>query len=580
MAFPPTCLIFHLFDNSLGHHGVSSVGSRLLRHATTLSVLLASPPPAGNVFSLEISFWSKRVFLSSKNGIDIGIETIKIRLDFSDEDESWHKEGGVPRLIVIVPDLWIRKGETNRGLQNLDKEGGGKVYGQFDLIDLSRIMTQGQWMVKSGGKKVQAPSMGLKISIPKFDNSVLITEYSKTLIGRCMNPFKQEMNALLFHLPKIWNVDERVVGADLGLGRFQFDFDQEEDIVEKSTDEETEVQPPKPEQDPAMLSYKGAVESQGRELGGDANGNNRRLGHQVPRNRDYKGKGIAFDNSKYEGNSKSGFKRSNRDQDTGYLRNLRQTGRFPQSEAPMRYAIDTRGLKNINTQEMGKNLDEQQKLMLDAFWSGKSEETNQISDSTARKALSFEGNISGTAMEGLGGTDVASGIAGASVGEEDPKALKEKLLPERHGADKQMDLNKEESEGEKIEEMEGLSEEIDSELTGDVALTETGEQDGSEHVGDEVFAEADFDVEEDDQLMETETQEVLIESEGKERGRANKKKQGKVNGAAMGGSLKKRLVQSVVSPRKKHTVKKGSKVGEKDALPPEKAPVKHVPNQI
>lgn len=59
-------------------------------------------------------------------------------MDFSDEDESWHKEGGVPRLIVIVPDLWIRKGETNRGLQNLDKEGGGKVYGQFDLIDLSR----------------------------------------------------------------------------------------------------------------------------------------------------------------------------------------------------------------------------------------------------------------------------------------------------------------------------------------------------------------------------------------------------------------------------------------------------------
>lgn len=221
--------------------------------------------------------------------------------------------------------------------------------------------------------------------------------------------------------------------------------------VKKSTDKETEVQPPKPEQDPAMLSYKGAVESQGRELGGDANGNNRRQGHQVPRNRDYK---------------------------------------------------------------------------------------------------------------------------------EDPKALKEKLLPDRHGADKQMDLNKEESEGEKIEEMEGLSEEIDSELTGDVALTETGEQDGSEHVGDEVFAEADFDVEEDDQLMETETQEVLIESEGKERGRANKKKQGKVNGAAMGGSLKKRLVQSVVSPRKKHTVKKGSKVGEKDALPPEKAPVKHVPNQI
>ncbi|KAH0909809.1 hypothetical protein HID58_033130 [Brassica napus] len=128
-----------------------------------------------------------------------------------------------------------------------------------------------------------------------------------------------------------------------------------------------------------MLSYKGAVESQGRELGVDGNGNNRRQGHQVPRNRDYKGKGIAFDNSKYEGNSKSGFKRSYRDQDGGYSRNLRQTGRFPPSEAPMRYAMDTRGLKNLNTQEMGQNLDEQQKLMLDAFRSGKSEETNHVS---------------------------------------------------------------------------------------------------------------------------------------------------------------------------------------------------------
>ncbi|CAG7861484.1 unnamed protein product, partial [Brassica rapa] len=126
---------------------------------------------------------------------------------------------------------------------------------------------------------------------------------------------------------------------------------------------------------------------------------------------------------------------------------------------------------------------------------------------TNHGALTFEGNISVTAMEGLGGTDVASVIEGVRVGEEDPKALEEKLLPDSHGADKQKDLNKEENEGEKIEEMEGLSEETYSELTGDAALSEAGEQDGSEHVGDEVFAEADFDVEEDDQLMETETQE-------------------------------------------------------------------------
>lgn len=33
-------------------------------------------------------------------------------------------------------------------------------------------------------------------------------------------------------LPKIWQAERRAVGADLGLGRFQFDFDLEEDIIE------------------------------------------------------------------------------------------------------------------------------------------------------------------------------------------------------------------------------------------------------------------------------------------------------------------------------------------------------------
>ncbi|WZZ20895.1 hypothetical protein YC2023_122282 [Brassica napus] len=60
--------------------------------------------------------------------------------------------------------------------------------------------------------------------------------------------------------------------------------------------------------------------------------------------------------------------------------------------------------------------------------------------------------------------------------------------------------------------------------------------------------------------METETQKAANVNEGKER-QANKKKLGKPCGAVMGGTLKKRLVQSVVSPRKKHTAKQGSKMG-------------------
>ena len=70
-------------------------------------------------------------------------------------------------------------------------------------------MTQGQWMAKSGGKKEVAKAV-LKITVPRFDNSELIASYGKTLIGRCMNPSKQDMKILLFMLPRIWQVEGRV----------------------------------------------------------------------------------------------------------------------------------------------------------------------------------------------------------------------------------------------------------------------------------------------------------------------------------------------------------------------------------
>lgn len=45
-----------------------------------------------------------------------------------------------------------------------------------------------------------------------------------------MNPPDQDMKALLQNLPKIWKLEDRVVGTDLGHGKFQFDFQTEEDI--------------------------------------------------------------------------------------------------------------------------------------------------------------------------------------------------------------------------------------------------------------------------------------------------------------------------------------------------------------
>ncbi|ESQ33257.1 hypothetical protein EUTSA_v10005542mg [Eutrema salsugineum] len=81
------------------------------------------------------------------------------------------------------------------------------------------------------GKKVEISMKRLKVTVPHFDNSSLIEAYSKTLIRRCMNPHMQDMKALHYMLPRIWKVEDRVAGADLRLGRFQFDFDSKEDIM-------------------------------------------------------------------------------------------------------------------------------------------------------------------------------------------------------------------------------------------------------------------------------------------------------------------------------------------------------------
>lgn len=92
-------------------------------------------------------------------------------------------------------------------------------------------MTQSQLLGNTGEtRNGEGTRKRLKISVPHFDNFALIKTYSKTLIGRCMNPEEQDMKVLITNLPKIWKLEENVIGTDLGRGKFQFDFQKEEDI--------------------------------------------------------------------------------------------------------------------------------------------------------------------------------------------------------------------------------------------------------------------------------------------------------------------------------------------------------------
>ncbi|KAF8106344.1 hypothetical protein N665_0143s0014 [Sinapis alba] len=111
------------------------------------------------------------------------------------------------------------------------KKDTGRFVNNGDRFSWRKMMSQGQLAGDSGAlRNGESARKKMKISVPHFNNSDLIKGYSKTLIGRCMNPEEQNIKYLVVTMPKIWNMEERVVGTDLGLGRFQFDFDVEEDI--------------------------------------------------------------------------------------------------------------------------------------------------------------------------------------------------------------------------------------------------------------------------------------------------------------------------------------------------------------
>ncbi|KAG2291965.1 hypothetical protein Bca52824_038634 [Brassica carinata] len=104
---------------------------------------------------------------------------------------------------------------------------------KYNRILFLFVLTMTQSQLLSHGEDLrngEGTRKRLKISVVQFDNSALIKTYAKTLIGRCMNPDEQEMNALFTNLPKIWKLEEKVTGTDLGFGKFQFDVKTEEDL--------------------------------------------------------------------------------------------------------------------------------------------------------------------------------------------------------------------------------------------------------------------------------------------------------------------------------------------------------------
>lgn len=70
------------------------------------------------------------------------------------------------------------------------------------------------------------------IKVPDFDFTDLIEKHKLSLVGRMFHQDGRSVEALLKHMPRrrIWDVEGRVRGINLGNNKFQFDFDKEEDL--------------------------------------------------------------------------------------------------------------------------------------------------------------------------------------------------------------------------------------------------------------------------------------------------------------------------------------------------------------
>ncbi|KAG5400037.1 hypothetical protein IGI04_014644 [Brassica rapa subsp. trilocularis] len=343
------------------------------------------------------------------------------------------------------------------------------------------------------------------------------------------------------------------------------------------------------------LSYKGAVELQPKE--NHPEGEARRQYHQTTGKHDYKGKGVASERERNASLARGGPGRRSREQERAVPKYVRQAGYLPPKELQDSYLMATDGINGLRNQDVGNHLDDNQKLMLDAFKSGG---TKEMSGTKTRKALQFEEEPSvemnqedegKTQVEakGCGGSmeisvetventsDEVQGLKNTvetsdlnvSLESQVPKPSEEKL--EIHEVELGSGV-----EGGSLEMVAGLGNE-DGNL--EYVMSEEGEEEDQEEFSLEDTNTDDTEmVMADARVLEKGPQTDVVGELTEEKGR-QKKKSGKLQAAATGGNAKKRTVQCFASPRKKVMAKHFSKVGEKGPAP-KKALAKTKPDQV
>ncbi|KAL0731209.1 hypothetical protein Bca4012_027303 [Brassica carinata] len=80
------------------------------------------------------------------------------------------------------------------------------------------------------GKGILYDDDDAPIKLTDQDDTQLINEFSLTLIGKILNPKKQNIDKLLQKMPSQWGMEDRITANDLGDGKFLLNFNSEDEL--------------------------------------------------------------------------------------------------------------------------------------------------------------------------------------------------------------------------------------------------------------------------------------------------------------------------------------------------------------
>ncbi|KAJ4902413.1 Uncharacterized protein Rs2_16364 [Raphanus sativus] len=80
------------------------------------------------------------------------------------------------------------------------------------------------------GKGISYEDDDAPIQLTEQDEAFVIKEYRMSLIGKVLNPKKQDVEKLLQKMPQQWGLQDKITANDLGNGKFLFNFTCEDDL--------------------------------------------------------------------------------------------------------------------------------------------------------------------------------------------------------------------------------------------------------------------------------------------------------------------------------------------------------------